>query len=100
MTLQEKSQGSFPHCDSKVLHHPDRGCVYCNAHADWQEERIRLGINFTGEQNREKLRDPAELARPLENIENWGGNVVHDAARQQATEEYWASIDEQFLGFS
>jgi hypothetical protein len=41
----------FPHCDAKVLHAPSDGCVYCNAHAEWQELRKYWGIAYTGHSN-------------------------------------------------
>ena len=38
----------YPHCDSRILHGPQDGCEFCDAHPDWQELRKAWGIAFTG----------------------------------------------------
>lgn len=78
----------FPHCDQRILHAPSDNCEYCNAHPEWQELREAWGIAFTGHSyeviqetdwNGEPTEKvlfpcPAELARPLDVINQWGGN--------------------------
>ena len=70
----------FPHCDSRVLHQKGE-CQYCDAHEEWQELRTAWGINFTGyhlkktEQDTPMLPCPSEIARPLNAINRWDGNV-------------------------
>jgi len=70
----------FPHCDQRVLHAPGE-CEYCDAHPDWQELREAWCINFTGNHitndtyNRKYLPCPSEVARPLDLINQWDGNV-------------------------
>lgn len=74
---------SFPHCDPKILHSPEANCAICNEYADsLQYIRKIWGINFTGEHSKfdadgnRLLPCPAEVARPLENINKWGGNTI------------------------
>jgi hypothetical protein len=66
----------FPHCDSRILHEPGK-CKYCDGHPDWQELREAWGINFTGNtlKNPKLMPCPAETQRPIEAINQWGGNV-------------------------
>jgi hypothetical protein len=69
----------FPHCDSRILHKPGE-CAYCDKHPDWQELRRAWGINFTGGRTKKDgdsiwLPCPAEVNRPLDTINKWGGNV-------------------------
>src|SRR5208337_1257702 len=78
----------FPHCDQRVLHAPEDGCKYCNAHGDWQALRIAWGIAFTGhsydkvgkpttdERGATLQPCPAEADRGMESINSWGGNVA------------------------
>lgn len=65
----------YPHCDAKILHVPGQ-CEYCDGHPDWQELREAWGIAFTGE-------CPAEQARPLVDINRWGGNVSTEHVIQE-----------------
>jgi hypothetical protein len=71
---RKKYPNSFPHCDSNVLHAPG-SCQYCDGYSDWQQERIKNKINFTGETDPNKAPCPAMAQRPIENIEAWYGNV-------------------------
>jgi hypothetical protein len=64
----------FPHCDQLVLHGPKANCRYCNEHPEWQQLREVWGINFTGENDPEKVPCPATLRRSVENIHKWPGN--------------------------
>lgn len=65
--------GTFPHCDSRVLHAPAL-CRYCDMHPDWQALRMHYGINFTGENDSSKSQCPAEKFRSAETIHRWPGN--------------------------
>lgn len=64
----------FPHCDSRILHAPGE-CEVCDNYSDWQELRKVWKINFTGHHDQGLQVCPAELARPIETIEKWYGNV-------------------------
>lgn len=64
----------FPHCDSRVLHGPDQGCQYCDRHPDWQQLRDMWGINFTGENDENKIPCPSTRRRPLSAVHAWPGN--------------------------
>lgn len=72
----------FPHCDPKILHAPNE-CEFCDKHPKWQKLRETWGINFTGKNDPDKIKCPAEQARPLDTIERWGGNVAY----KEETEE-------------
>lgn len=62
----------FPHCDSRVLHHPD-ACMYC-ADATWlQDERAALDVSHTGTSDR-RWPCPADEQRGAESLNSWGGN--------------------------
>ena len=63
----------FPHCDSSVLHAPSI-CQYCDAHEDWQELREVWGINFTGENDPNKIPCPSTRRRSLNAVHTWPGN--------------------------
>lgn len=69
---KQNPQGA-PHCDAAVLHAPGE-CEYCDGYPDWQMLRKRWGINFTGHHEPDKATCPAELRRPVETINRWGGN--------------------------
>lgn len=62
-----------PHCDPLVLH-PASDCIYCAKFPNLQQQRIDMGINFTGETDPNKSPDPASLRRPAETINMWPGN--------------------------
>lgn len=64
-----------PHCDGRVLHAPGE-CTVCDKFPELQHVRsVWWGINFTGHNDPDKLTCPAELARSLETINRWYGNV-------------------------
>lgn len=64
----------FPHCDQRMLHAPGE-CTHCDNHPEWQALRVSWGIAFTGwTPDANELPCPAEKARPLTTIEQWGGN--------------------------
>lgn len=65
----------WPHCDALVLHAPSMDCEYCNA-SGLQGKRIAANMNFTGQNDPDKLPDPATQVRPLEVINRWPGNVA------------------------
>lgn len=63
------------HCDERILHAPDWGCIYCNEYPEAQAKREELGVNFTGCTDSDKLPCPADKARPPERMYAWRGNV-------------------------
>lgn len=65
----------YPHCDGLILHAPGE-CEFCDRHPDWQQARVDQKINFTGHHDEDKATCPAEVRRPLETINRWGGNVA------------------------
>lgn len=76
---KDESDCRHPHCDEWVLHAPGE-CIHCDKYPKRQELRNTYGINFTGDTT-EPPRPwacPAEMARPLEKIELWYGNVPKD----------------------
>lgn len=64
---------TYPHCDDLVLHAPGE-CIYCDLHSLEQHERIRDGINFTGQNDPTKSACPSTFQRPLSTINRWAGN--------------------------
>lgn len=78
----------FPHCDSRVLHKPGT-CEYCDQFPVYQYYREALGINFTGGTDIELLPCPAEVERPIETIERWGGNVAMTTAQRIEADRAW-----------
>jgi len=70
-----QTQTKYPHCDPRVLHLP-KDCEFCDMYPALQAERIRDGVNFTGENNPKKKPCPAETARGLKSINSWHGNVA------------------------
>lgn len=64
----------YPHCDARVLHHPDE-CRYCAMpeFASLHEEREQLEVNYTGHTSR-KWPCPAERARSSASLNGWPGN--------------------------
>lgn len=42
-----KDYDTIPHCDSRILHAPGE-CAYCDGRPEWQQERLRMCIAFTG----------------------------------------------------
>ena len=62
-----------PHCDARILHAPE-SCSICASATELQEERARLGVNNTGQTDRQ-WPCPAERARSLENMHKWFGNT-------------------------
>lgn len=73
LTIQSVTTGTFPHCDSRVLHAPGE-CQFCDMYPLAQAQRRDAGLNFTGHHEAGKATCPSELARPLEVIERWPGN--------------------------
>lgn len=62
----------FPHCDSRILHHPHE-CGYCAQATELQAERERLDISNTGIANR-RWPCPADQARSKATYHAWPGN--------------------------
>lgn len=82
----------FPHCDSKILHAPGV-CEFCDMHPEWQELREYWGINFTGEYKLDKTPCPAELARSLDTINKWHGNVPETAQTKKERDRYFERLN-------
>lgn len=64
----------FPHCDENVLHMPQI-CSVCDEFPELQQARKEQAVNFTSEFNPNKAGCPAMLARDLNTINRWPGNV-------------------------
>lgn len=79
-------EGRFPHCDQRVLHAPGE-CKFCDDCSLLQFVRHAWGINFTGHHQIETdngtamLPCPAEVSRPLDLINRWGGNTARTVAQ-------------------
>lgn len=69
--------GTIPHCDSRILHHPDE-CEYCADRPELQQRRRQLKIAFTGhEPKADEIPCEADLERgPGSQADHrrWGGN--------------------------
>lgn len=52
-------------------------------HPEAQQKRIKENVNFTAEHDPDKSPCPAEAARPLDAINNWGGNVAKPNTLEQ-----------------
>ena len=65
-----------PHCDARILHAPG-DCETCDAFPLLQKAREIWGITFTEQPVSEKqpLECPAVLARGVDSLNSWGGNV-------------------------
>lgn len=83
---------SFPHCDSRVLHHPFDKCQFCNMYPVRQLERFDNKIAFTGRWREGLELCPAEQARSLDIINRWGGNVAYTPEVAEAEEAYWGDL--------
>lgn len=70
----------FPHCDQRVLHAPGF-CEYCDLYPAEQQSRFDGNINFTGENDPQKLACPSQAARPLDVINKWPGNRPKQSGR-------------------
>ena len=68
----DSRRAKMPHCDTTVLHSP-LTCQYCDQYPDRQWERIKHGINFTGENDAKKAPCPSSH-RSLAHVEAWPGN--------------------------
>lgn len=64
----------FPHCDSQILHYPGE-CDTCDKYPQLQANRILDRINFTGHYDPLLASCPADLARPTQSYNQWGGNT-------------------------
>lgn len=78
---EDSWDGVYPHCDGRVLHAPGE-CTICDEYARaLQKLRMVWNINFTGHHEEVSadgtwmLPCPAEVARPLSIINQWGGNT-------------------------
>jgi hypothetical protein len=82
-----------PHCDQSVLHAPGE-CAYCDRYPKRQQGRIDAKIAFTGGPVPEfGSQDPATLARPLEKINLWHGNVPMTSTQVKMDDEYYVALD-------
>jgi hypothetical protein len=74
--VRRATDDTIPHCDSRILHHPD-DCDYCNR-PDWTKARAELGIEFTGREQRPGFVPcEADVDRPAgahNDHRRWGGN--------------------------
>lgn len=82
----------FPHCDSRILHFPG-DCDFCDQCPQLQATRLFDKINFTGHHDPALAPCPADIARPNQSYNNWGGNTPkkgevlgYDWAGYQVTE--------------
>ncbi len=79
----------FPHCDQRVLHRPGE-CEFCDMHPDWQSERTRKDVNFTGS-TIDTHPCPADEARGLAGAHVWGGNTPKKAGDKSSWVEDYSS---------
>ena len=63
----------MPHCDSSVLHEPNK-CQFCDRYPEAQKYRISARINFTGQNDEDKTPCPSTHTRSAESVDAWGGN--------------------------
>lgn len=87
------------HCDNRVLHGPGE-CEYCDKYPEAQQQRMDLGVLFTGEigPGQEQYGVgyypcPAEHARGTESLYAWGGNQPHGEGVTDAQIEHYAEIE-------
>jgi hypothetical protein len=68
--------GTIPHCDSRILHHPD-DCAYCDR-PEWTKARETIGVEFTGRPTRLGFVScEADASRPsgaTNDHRRWAGN--------------------------
>ena len=93
--FDEVPMAQFPHCDSRVLHHPFDKCKFCNMHPEMQLSRFDNRIAFTGRWRQGLELCPAEKARGLGSINRWYGNVAFTPEVEAADEAYWAEFREK-----
>jgi hypothetical protein len=89
---EEERKASFPHCDSRVLHHPLDNCEFCNLYPERQLERFENKVAFTGRWREGLERCPAEQERPLDIINRSHGNVAYTPEVQAQEEAHWAEL--------
>lgn len=63
----------FPHCDARILHKPGT-CIYCDKYPNRQQDRVDSNINFSNENDPNKLPCPSTYLRSAEIRDRWGGN--------------------------
>ncbi len=82
--MREYNPRTVPHCDQRILHSPENGCIYCNdlSREPLHQIRREMKLRYTGESKPEDWDTvggwepcPSEQIRELEKIEMWGGNV-------------------------
>ena len=90
--------GTYPHCDPRVLHRPG-DCITCDIHAGLlQQLRKHWGINFTNQHEHENedgitmLPCPSEVARPLKIVNAWGGNKARTKEAQDVIDKEYADL--------
>lgn len=70
-----------PHCDVHILHEPGR-CDSCDRFPHYQKARELWGVAFTRVDVNDPvtpgaiIQDPAEVVRPLVNMNAWHGNTA------------------------
>lgn len=87
---------TYPHCDSRILHSKQAGCVYCNNHPSWQELRIAWNMNFTDTNDPKKTPCPAVLARP-DTHGHWHGNMIMTKEILAEENAMWEEIRKEEL---
>ncbi len=76
-----------PHCDNLVLHKPNQ-CEYCDMYPTQQQYRMDNNINFTGENDPNKSKCPAEERRELKTINKWYGNTAKPKEKEIDFDKY------------
>lgn len=74
MTTSNEERCYAPHCDSSILHAPDK-CKFCAEYPDWQAMREVQRINFTGEYDVDKAPCPSVYFRTVDVRDAWPGNT-------------------------
>lgn len=83
--------GQFPHCDSSVLHGPGK-CEHCDMHPEWQALRQVWGINFTNEDDPQKLPCPSTRYRKAYEVNRWPGNRPTNAEVEVMPPTAWEHL--------
>lgn len=82
--MKNAGLGIIPHCDHRILHSPENGCIHCNdpKYTHLHQIRKEMKLRYTGESLPEDWDTPdgwqpcpSEQRRDLETIEKWYGNV-------------------------
>jgi len=93
--LESMHDPTIPHCDSRILHHPN-DCEYCAQATELQSTRAHLGIALTGREPQPgEVPCEADASRPPgadNDHRRWGGNKPTSAKGDSSwPEETFAS---------